>query len=276
MSSGGNPFSAKRPILWGFLTLFILVFGFGAWSVFTRLSGAVIAPGQIEVSQNRQVVQHPDGGVVERVAVEEGDSVEVGDILIQLDGTLLKSELAIVENQLFELIARRARLEAERDDAPSISYSGEILDVAAARPEVAELKDGQTKLFEARRETLGQQTEQLAKRVAQIKNQIEGIDAQTAALATQLKLLNEELDSQQTLLDKGLAQAARVLALEREGARIDGQIGQLKADRAQAEGRITEIEIQILGLDSTRREDAITELRDVAYRELELVSGAAR
>jgi HlyD family secretion protein len=270
LTDGDENWSARRSILWGFLTLFILVFGFGAWSILTNLSGAIIAPGQIEVSQNRQIVQHPDGGVVERVAVIEGDTVEVGDVLIQLDGTLLRSELAIVENQLFEIIARRARLQAERDGETKVAFPDELLDVATSRPEVAELSEGQSKLFEARRETLGQQTDQLQKRVGQIQSQIGGLAAQSAALVRQLALLSEELVSQQTLLEKGLAQAARVLALQREEARLDGEVGQLKAERAQAEGRITEVEIQILGLQSARREDAITELRDVAYRELEL------
>ena len=263
--------SARRPLFWGFLTTAILFGGFGAWSVLTTLSGAVIAPGQIEVAQNRQVVQHPDGGVVEEINVSEGSKVKAGDILIRLDGSLLRSELAIVENQLFELIARRGRLEAERDDAPEVTFPAELLDVAQGRPEVSELTQGQTKLFDVRRETLEQQVDQRDKQIGQIRNQIEGIDAQSTALVSQLGLLAEERESQEELLAKGLAQAARVLALQREEARLQGQVGELKATRAQAEGRITEIEIEKLGLASQRREDASTELRDVANRELELV-----
>ena len=113
--------------------------------------------------------------------------------------------------------------------------------------------------------------DQRDKQIGQIRNQIEGIDAQSTALVSQLGLLAEERESQEELLAKGLAQAARVLALQREEARLQGQVGELKATRAQAEGRITEIEIEKLGLASQRREDASTELRDVANRELELV-----
>lgn len=270
MTKTGRTWSARGPLFLGFLTLLLLVGGFGTWSVMTTLSGAIVAPGQIEVEQNRQIVQHLDGGVVESIEVEEGDAVEAGDLLIRLDGTLLRSELAIVENQLYEILARRARLEAERDDRPTVTYSEELLTAAKSRPEVAELTDGQTKLFEARRETLAQQIDQLGKRRAQIASQIEGIDAQSVALDAQIALIAEELATQQDLLDKGLAQVARVLALQREDARLQGQVGELKASRAQADGRITELEIQILGLSSTRREEAITELRDIGYRELEL------
>jgi HlyD family secretion protein len=262
--------SAAQPLMWGFLTLLLLVGGFGAWSVLTRLSGAIIAPGQLEVEQQRQVVQHPDGGVVAEIHVVDGQEVQAGDILVSLDGKLMRYELAIVENQLFDLLARRARLEAERDDAAAVVYPAELLEAAAARPEVAELVDGQTKLFEARRETLSQEIDQFSKRTAQIRSQIDGIDAQSAAMTSQQALIEQELATQQGLLDKGLAQVARVLALQREQARIEGQIGALQASRAEAEGRVTETDIEILRLSSTRREEAITQLRDIGYRELEL------
>ena len=114
--------SARGPLVMGWLTMMVLVGGFGAWSVFTTLSGAVIAPGQLEVEQNRQVVQHPDGGVVEAIWVKEGQLVAAGDPLVRLDGGLLGSELAIVEGQYFELQARQGRLEAERDDSATITY----------------------------------------------------------------------------------------------------------------------------------------------------------
>ena len=262
--------SAWSPLLWGILTLVLLVGGLGAWSVFTTISGAVIAPGQIEVAQNRQVVQHPDGGVVAQIRVVEGSQVAAGDVLIRLDGTLLASELAIVENQLLEILARRARLEAERDGAARVVFPPDLQRAASERPEVAELSDGQIKLFDVRRETLTQQIDQRDKRIGQIISQIEGIDAQSTALKRQLALLHQELVVQRRLLAKGLAHAARVLELEREQARLDGQVGDLRSSRAQAEGKITEIEIEKLGLVSQRQESAASELRDVGYHALEL------
>ncbi|WP_096784407.1 HlyD family type I secretion periplasmic adaptor subunit [Rhodobacter sp. CZR27] len=264
------PWSGRGPLILGFLTLTVLLGGFGTWSVFSSIAGAIVVPGQIEVEQNRQVVQHPDGGVVESIEVEEGKVVTAGDILLRLDGTALRSELAIVEGQLFELIARRARLEAERDDAETLTFLPELVETAGTRPAVAEQIEGQQRLFAARRETLAQQIDQLGKRKAQIVSQIEGVDAQIAALGTQLNLIEQELDDQQDLLSKGLAQASRVLSLQREQARLKGELGELAASRANAEGRITELDIEILHLGSSRREEAITQLRDFGYRELEL------
>lgn len=263
-------FTARTPLILGFLALLTLVGGFGIWSVATQISGAIIAPGQVEVDRNRQVIQHPDGGVVETIGVDEGDFVEAGDLLIQLDAQLKRSELAIVEGQLFEMIARRGRLQAERDGTETVTYDPLLVDIAAERPEVAEMMHGQTNLFEARIETLAKQADQLDKRRAQFGNQIDGIVAQQAALRGQLKLLDEELASQTELLEKGLAQASRVLALQREETRLNGELGSLTASKAEVEGRITEIDIEILSLTTTRREEAITELRDLQYRELEL------
>jgi HlyD family secretion protein len=263
--------SARSPLFWGFMTLLVLVGGFGTWSVMTNLAGAIIASGQLEVEQKRQIVQHPDGGVVSEILVTEGQTVLAGDVLLRLDGEMLRSELAIVENQLFELFARRARLEAERDDAAAPNFNPELVAAAAARPEVAELMQGQLNLFEARRETLAQQIDQMAKRNSQITNQIEGIDAQSTALLRQLSLIEQELATQQGLLERGLAQVARVLELQREQAGLQGQVGSLTASRAEAEGKITENDIEVLRLRSARREEAATQLRDIGFNELELV-----
>jgi HlyD family secretion protein len=261
---------AWRQLLIGFLALAVLVGGFGTWAVRASIAGAVIASGQIEVDQNRQVVQHPDGGVVEVIAVRDGDVVEAGDLLIGLDPTLLQSELTIVESQLYELIARLARLEAERDNAMSLTYPVELLEAAAENEDVADMVDGQARLFAARADTMAREIEQLEKRKSQLSNQLDGILSQQTALARQLTLIGRELTDQQSLLDRGLAQMSRVLALQREEAQLEGRLGELSASAAENEGRSTEIDIQILKLQQTRREEAITELRDIRYRELEL------
>jgi HlyD family secretion protein len=250
----------------GLLALVVLVGGFGTWAVMAQITGAVITSGQIEVDRNRQVIQHLDGGVVDAILVQEGDTVTKGDTLIRLDASLLSSELAIVEGQLFEIIARRGRLEAERDGAGDIQFDLILAEV----PQGQELIAGQTHLFEARLESNLRAVEQLQQKGAQINSQLTGISAQQTALATQSDLIQQELKDQQTLLSQQLIQASRVLALQREEANLLGRVGELTASAAQAAERGTEIEIQILTLATTRREEAITRLRDLQYNELEL------
>lgn len=270
-SSAPKSWSARSPLILGFLAIAILLGGFGTWSVLANISGAVIAPGQIEVAQNRQVVQHPDGGVIAEILVEEGDLVATGDVLLRLDADNLTSELVVVEGQLFELIARRGRLEAERDDTAKITYDPELIKAAQANSASAEtLMQGQQRLFVARLNSLEQEVSQMQKRRAQIADQIVGINAQQAALERQSELITQELKNQQTLLDRGLAQVSRVLNLQREEARLLGTMGELAASKAQAEGKITELEIEVLKFGTARREEAITRLRDLEYRELEL------
>lgn len=266
-----RPFwSMRGPILLGSLALAVLILGFGLWSTLTTLAGAVVASGRIEVEQNRQVVQHPDGGVVAEILVAEGQGVEAGAILIRLDGTLLQSERSIVLGQLHELTARSARLEAERDDSPAITFPADLVDQAAGDEALAALLAGQDRLFQARRDSSLKIVDQLSRRIDQTRAQIEGIDAQSAALQTQLGLIKDELESQQALLDKGLAQASTVLALQREEARLMGLVGELIASRAQAEARITETEIEASRVAASRIEDAVQQLRDIGPAILEL------
>ncbi|MEO1138334.1 MAG: HlyD family type I secretion periplasmic adaptor subunit [Pseudomonadota bacterium] len=270
-ASNDTSWSVRRPMIIGVLGLLILVGGFGTWAAITTISGAIIASGRIEVDQNRQVVQHPDGGVVAAIEVDEGDVIEAGDVMLRLDSTQLRSQLLITESQLFELMARRGRLEAERDEREIIEFAPLITASAVDSPAVTDLMNGQRRLLAARAESTEREISQLEKRRGQIANQIEGIAAQQTALDEQLALIGKELKDQQSLLDRGLAQATRVLALQREEARLLGQLGDLIAQTAQAEGRITEIDIEILKLGTQRREEAITTLRDLQYRELELL-----
>lgn len=262
--------SARQPLIIGLIATGLLLGGFGSWAALTPISGAVIAGGRIEVDQNRQVVQHPDGGVVDYIGVDEGDVVAAGQVLIRLDDSVLRSQRAIIESQLFELIARRGRLEAERDGRTEIRFDDLLVAAAASNPDVTGLIEGQKRLIAARSETVAREIAQLEKRRGQISDQIVGIEAQRVALGQQLAFIAEELTDQLSLLERGLAQAPRVLALQREEARLSGQMGELSAQVAQAEGRITEIDIEILKLDTGRREEAITTLRDLQFRELEL------
>jgi HlyD family secretion protein len=271
MSTPDGTWSAARPLFWGFLTIALLVGGLGAWSVMTTLAGAIIAPGQIEVSQNRQVVQHPDGGVVQEILVVEGARVAAGDILLRLDGSAIKSEIVIIENQLLELGARRARLEAQSDDAVAVVYPEDLKAAAMTRADVAGILAGQTSLFAKQAEALAQARDQRQTRILQIGSQIEGLAAQQEAIETQTRLLETELITQSDLLSKGLTQATRVSALERELAQLEGRMGELTSARAEAAGRVTEIEIEITALVTQQREKAEAELRDVVARQLELL-----
>lgn len=268
-------FRGGWPLVIGFLTVLLFVGGLGTWTVRAEIAGAVVAPGQIVVDKNRQVVQHPDGGVVEQVLVAEGDEVTENDLLVRIDPTLAQSELLIVEGQLYELMSRRGRLEAEQDEATQISFSSDLLERANTDADIWTKVEGQKRLFEARRESMSQAVTQLNNQRVQLDNQVKGIDAQMVALSRQQELILSEIDDQQSLLNRGLAQASRVLSLQREEARLAGSIGELQARKAEALEQMSELEIQKLQLYANRREEAITRLRDLQYNELELSERAS-
>jgi HlyD family secretion protein len=263
--------SVRAPLSIGFVVLAVVIGGLGLWSALSTVSGAVIVQGQLEVDTNRQVVQHLDGGVVEEVFVREGDRVTADQVLIRLDDTILRSQLTIVESQLFEVLARRGRLEAERDGT-AVTFPALLRDVALRDAGALSLMRGQERLTEARRTSVATEVKQLRKRGEQIGNQIEGLTAQQTALVEQIALIDGELADQQTLLQRGLAQASRVSALRREHAMMRGALGDLRAQEAEAEGRRTEIDIKLVQLRTRRREEAITQLRDLQYREMEMMA----
>ena len=270
MNGQVKSWSFRAPLIIGFASLLILIGGFGVWSVQAKITGAIISAGKIEVEQNRQVVQHQDGGVVLEIFATEGQEVQKGDILFQLDGSELKSELAIVESQLFELMARRGRLEAERDSSEEIRFEADVILAAKLNDDVRGQVDGQQRLFDVRRNSLATQISQLEKRQSQISDQLMGLDAQITAYEAQIELVETEVDAQQTLLDKGLAQRSTVNVSKRELARLSGSLGDAISQRAQALGRSTELDLEIGRVRTARREEAISRLRDLEFQELEL------
>lgn len=270
MTDPARAWSVRAPILTGFLALAILIAGFGVWSVTSQLAGAVVASGRIEVERNRQAIQHPDGGRVAEVMVGEGDRVMAGDIILRLEPGLLTRDLAVARGQFFEVRVRRARLEAERDGASDIAFPADLIGEAAVDADLADLLAGQTNLFEARAESLSAEAARLEGRVTQIEAQIDALEAQERALAEQLDLVEADLARQQDLLDRGLIQVDPILRLRRDAAQLRGSLGELEARKAEAAERVIETELTILQLFSTRREEAIAELREIRVSEDEL------
>ncbi|SIO25150.1 membrane fusion protein PrsE [Rhodovulum sp. ES.010] len=262
--------SARLPLVVGAVAILLLVGGLGVWSIATNIAGAVVATGTVKVESERQVVQHPDGGVVGEILAKDGDEVKAGDVLLRLDGTFLRSELAIVERQLFEIEVRKARLMAERDGVETLDI-GEVSGFDNLDPDwIRGQIEGQKSLFVARRAALAQELEQIDEQKTQIENQIEGSKAQIAALEKQLGLVERELTDKETLFAQNLVPVGQVLALQRDEAGLEGDIGRLTSQVAESRARISELSVQALRLAESRREEAITQLRDLQYSEIEL------
>ena len=258
------------PIAVGLIASTVLIAGFGLWSLRSQIAGAVIATGQIEVASNKQILQHPDGGVVAAVNFEVGDTVATGDVLIVLEGGQLQLDYEVTNARLFEVRVRRVRLEAERDDLPDLDFSADLMEQAQSNAEFEEALRGQVALFEARKEAHEQEKEHLRGRITQIEAQVQGLLAQEIAFADQLALAREQLSRQEQLQGQGLARSDPITQLKRDIAQLNGSIGALIAQNAETTERVVETELEIIQLGSTRREQAITELRELRVLEEEL------
>ena len=269
-----TPTSPRRAIrthlLAGVTVVALLVGGVGGLAATTEFSGAVIAPGLLVVDTNVKKVQHPTGGVVGELRVRDGDRVKAGDIVLRLDETITQANLAIVVKSLNELLARQARLEAERDDRSTITIPPELA-ARAMDPDVARVVAGERTLFDLRRAARAGQKAQLKERVAQIKEEIQGLTGQTAAKKREIELIGRELEGVRDLWRKNLVQLPRVTALERDAARLEGERGALIASTAQAKGKISEIELQIIQIEQDLRSEVARELREIQGKIAELV-----
>ena len=262
--------SIQRHLLGGLAIVALLAGGVGGLAATTELSGAVIAPASLVVDSNVKKVQHPTGGVVGELRVRDGDKVQAGDIVVRLDETITQANLAIVVKSLNELQARLARLEAERDNVDSIRFPAELL-ARASDPDAARSMTGERNLFEFRRSARAGQKAQLRERIAQLKEEIQGLTGQVAAKKRETELIGQELEGVRDLWRKNLVQIQRVTALERDAARLEGERGQLIAATAQAKGKISEIELQILQIDQELRSEVAKDLREAQGKIAELV-----
>jgi HlyD family secretion protein len=254
--------SMRRHLVAAIVVVLVLVVGVGGWAATAVISGAVVASGSLVVDTNVKKVQHPTGGIVGELRVRDGDRVHAGDIVVRLDETVTRANLAIITKGLDELMARKARLESERDGWDTIIFPAQLV-AGASDPERAAVMDSERKLFNLRKTARNGQKAQLQERVTQLGEEITGLTAQQNSKTKEIALLERELAGVRDLWKQNLVQLSRLTALEREAARLDGERGQLVAAAAQAKGKIAETALQILQIDQDLASEVAKELREV-------------
>ena len=259
----------RRVVLVGTIIVLIFFGFFGAWAVFAPLDSAAIASGTLAVENNRKVVQHLEGGIVKEILVRDGDAVKAGQSLIRLVGIQPRAQLQLIRGQRNALLARAARLRAERDGNAGLSFPEELT-AQGDDPRVQESMLGQLNIFEARRDAIEGQRQILGQRVAQFREEIVGVQAQIRSADEQLVLIEDELTGLQTLFAKGLTPKSRLLALQRRKAEIQGERGQNLSAIARAKQNITEAEIRIFELRTEQVSEVVSELREVETELLDL------
>jgi HlyD family secretion protein len=247
-----------------------LVASIGGWAGTAELAGAVIASGVVVVESEVKKVQHPTGGIVGELRVENDQRVNAGDVVLSLDETQTKANLAVFTKSLDELHARQARLEAEKEGAQSIEFPAELLLRESNDSVVEHILDGERKLFSLRVDARNGEKAQLRERETQLRLEIDGLAQQIEAKGLEIDLIQEELKGVLQLWKKNLIPVTRVTALKRDAARLGGERGQLIAAKAADGGKVAEVELQIIQIDQDARSKVAEELSDVRAKIAEL------
>jgi HlyD family secretion protein len=245
----------------------------GGWLTLVPLAGAVVAQGTLVVQSNLKSIQHPTGGVVAEIAVHNGMRVNAGDLLLRLDATQAQANLQTVSKQLDEARVRIARLVAERDGLPEPVVPVEMasrLDDSAVKALMAT----EESLFKARANAHRSQKDLLESRVAQLGQEISGLDSQVESKGKELDLISSELSGVQELYDKRLVPLTRLTTLQRDRARIEGERGQLVSTIAETKSKIGEAQLNLVKLEQDFRTDVVKELSETQGKESELVQKA--
>jgi membrane fusion protein, type I secretion system len=262
--------SFERELRRGLRVLLVALVLGGGWMVFVPLAGAVVVPGNLVVQSNVKAIQHPTGGVVAEINVQNGSHVQAGDLLVKLDATQAQAALQVVSKQLAEVRSKLGRLTAERDGLDHFDVPSSLAS-RASEDNVASALAAEQSLFKARYTGRQGQKDLLQSKVSQLTEEIGGLEAQVSSKAKQLELIQGELTGVQDLYDKRLVPLTRLTSLQREAARLDGERGQLDSTIAETKAKIGEAQLQILRTDQDFRTDVMKELTEAQAKEAELV-----
>jgi HlyD family secretion protein len=253
-----------RGITWtGNVLAFGFVVGLGTWSAYAPLESAAIAIGTLESESSRKTIQHLEGGIIKEILVADGDVVRAGQTLISLEDTKARAEAQSLQGQLWEAMAREARLQAEQHGEEQVSFPAKLEMAQYVSQSVADVLAGQQAIFETRRQVFQSQAAVNREKRSQVEKEIEGLRAQESAASRRIEIVREEAATVAMLVNKGLERRPRLLNLEREMADIEGRRGEIVAQISRAGQVINESQATLLKLENDRQNEIAQSLREV-------------
>lgn len=261
------PTSDRSPRSIGMLIVFVTFGIFGTWAATAPLDGAALAPGVVTVQSYRKTIQHLEGGIVKELHARDGDMVKAGDVLIVLDDTQVRAENGMVRGQLLAVQAMEARLRAERDDQPTIDFSG-MLESQGLRAE--EARSGETQVFNARRGSRLGEVSVLQKRVGQLNEQISGLQSMIRTKRNLEKSYAGEIGDLTELLAEGFVDRQRLLDQERKLDMLRAEIADHQSQIIRTKLQISETELQIVQLNKDFSSEVVAQLAEVQSRVFDL------
>lgn len=249
-------------VIAGVLVIVLFFGGLTVWSVYFPFQGAVIASGVVKVSGERKVVQHLEGGIIEKIFVKEGDTVAEGDVLIKLKGSQVSSNVDLLQGRLWAKQAEASRFRAEAGMKSKIDWLLEF-EKLKADSEVAEYMATETDIFMSRRSDLQGKIKLHHSQIKQLENRIKGAREELKSQEEIIRNLEEDLTSKRPLLKEKYMGKTNILELERSLASYKGQKGKLNQDIAQFLQMIEELKLRIVDIENQYKEQAVSGLGDV-------------
>jgi len=248
--------------------------GFGGWSALAPIDSAAIAAGTVMVENYSKTVQHLEGGIVRSLNVQEGQQVREGDVLIELEGTQFQAEMEVLRVQQLALQSEEARLLAERDGLPAVTYP-EPVGLDAGDPRVLEIRQGQDTLFAARRKAYTGEVSVLEQSVTQLRAQIDGLRSVVRSKEELLASYSSEINDLRGLVADGLTDRQRLREFERNSVQLQGEVAELLASVAEAESRINEAELRMLQVQREFQTEVASSLGEAQARLADINERAA-
>lgn len=257
------PRATRRFTLAGFIIMVASFFGFGLWAGTAPIAGAIVTSGVFVATGENKIVQHLEGGVIRRILVREGDVVEPGQPLLELDETAPKAELRRLHLRQMRLMAIEARLKAEIEELPDVVFP-EMLTSQASDPDIESIMSSQRLTFTARRDNFRSEIATLREGINALEQRMEGGNTQLSYVHKQLEFYEEELEGKAHLLRGGLIRKPEVLALQRSRANMQGEIGRLTGEIGDVRERIARTREQIATARSALIKASVEQLHEVA------------
>jgi HlyD family secretion protein len=256
------PRSTQFPTWAGAIIMLVMVLGFGVWGNLAPIAGAVVASGVFVATGQNKIVQHLEGGVIKQIYIREGDIVQQGQLLLELDETGPRAELQRLFLRSVRLMAMDARLQAEMREDPAIVLPHE-LKIFENQPEVKEIIESQRLTFTARRNNMNSDIRGIQEGIKALNERINGSKIQLDGVRRQIKFIEEEVETKQYLLQTGLVRKPELLVLQRTQANLEGEVGRIMGDIGDAKERIAKAVEQINGVRKTAIKAAVEQMHDV-------------
>jgi HlyD family secretion protein len=257
------PRSTKFPTVGGILILAVALMGFGVWGNMAPITGAVVASGVFVATGQNKIIQHFEGGVIREIYVREGDVVEQGQVLLDLDDTAARAELQRLFLRRVRLSAIDARLQAEMREEPEIRWPDDVTGALTVSPEVKEIIESQKMTFTARRNYMNSDIKSIDESIKALDERIQKSRVQLDAVKRQIVLLDEQIETKQPLLQTGLVGKPELMVLHRSKANLEGEVGRVMGEIGDAKERIARAIEQINGVRKTAIKTAVEQMHEV-------------